>query len=183
MTEKLLFLPVLEHLEWVSPSIQTCIRNWAGSTPLSEIYVAKIDPQFAGGQALCEHYGVAPETGANCVIVEGIRQDQRVLAACISPVGERVDFNGTVRKALNARKVSLAPLPEVLAKTQMEYGSVTPFGLPSDWLILIDPRVIHVPRLIVGGGLVSSKLSFPGKTLLELPNATVLENLCKTVTD
>ncbi len=37
--------------------------------------------------------------------------------------------------------VSVAPLEYVLEKTEMEYGSITPIGLPIEWEILVDSLI------------------------------------------
>ena len=68
-----------------------------------------------------------------------------------------------------AKRVSLAPLEEVLRHTGMEYGSITAIGLPVDMAILVEPMIINNPELIVGGGLQRSKLLLPGKALMDLP--------------
>lgn len=112
-----------------------------------------------------------------CVIVEGIRNDKRTLAACVALVGYQMDFNGIIRKTLNARRVSVAPLSLVLQETNMEYGSITPFGLPQHWPILLDARVLDAPRIVIGSGLIKSKLSLPSKALASLPGAITLEGL------
>lgn len=79
-----------------------------------------------GGIDLCQYYEVPEDKGANCVIVEGIRGDNKTMAACLVPVNcKKADFNRVVRKQLNARRVSLAPLDYVLKETNMEYGSIT----------------------------------------------------------
>ena len=75
--------------------------------------------------------------------------------------------------------VSVAPLEYVMEKTKMEYGSINPIGLPKDWKLFIDPKVLEVERIICGSGLQNSKLSLPSKYLLKLNNAEVLENLAK----
>lgn len=61
----------------------------------------------------------------------------------------------------------------------MEYGSINPIGLPKEWKIFIDPKVMEVERIICGSGLQRSKLSLPSKYLLKLPNAELLDNLAK----
>ena len=88
-------------------------------------------------------------------------------------------MSGVVRKKMGARQVSVAPLDYVLSKTQMEYGSITPIGLPSEWLMFIDPKVLIHKHIVVGGGLVKSKLLIPSKALLDIPNAQVLDGLAK----
>ena len=177
---KLNFEPITNRLDLVAPPVKKIAENWQGNTPVEDIWVAEIDPKYMGGIELCEYYGVPQNEGANCVIIEAARGENKILAACLIPVDcKRADFNGTVRKHLNARRVSLAPLNEVLKETNMEYGSITVFGLPESWPILIDPSVVSRERVIIGAGLQKSKLSLPGKTLLELPNAQILKGLCK----
>jgi prolyl-tRNA editing enzyme YbaK/EbsC (Cys-tRNA(Pro) deacylase) len=88
-----------------------------------------------------------------------------------------MDINGIVRRTLDARKVSFAPKDEVLSATQMEYGGITPVGLPAGWPILLDERVANAPRMIVGAGTTKAKLSLPGRALAELPGAEVVAGL------
>ncbi len=63
----------------------------------------------------------------------------------------------------------------------MEYGSINPIGLPQEWKIFIDSKVMEVDRIICGSGLQKSKLSLPSKYLLKLNNVEILENLAKEV--
>lgn len=58
--------------------------------------------------------------------------------------------------------------------TAMEYGGITPIGLPADWPILVDASVAEHERLIVGSGIRGSKLLVSGALLASLPNAEVL---------
>ncbi|MBI4122282.1 MAG: hypothetical protein HY461_03040 [Parcubacteria group bacterium] len=173
------FKPALDRPDLLAQTVKKCLETWKGSTPVQKIFVTEIDPQFMGGAELCAHYGIAPTDGANCVVVEAIRGPKKTFAACLVPVNcTRTDFNGAVRKHLGARRVSVAPLEEVLKQTGMEYGSITAVGLPESWQILIDPSVATTERIIIGSGLQKSKLSLPGKALLELPNAHLLTGLC-----
>lgn len=61
----------------------------------------------------------------------------------------------------------------------MELGSITVFGLPKGWSILIDSNIVEKDRIIIGSGLKKSKISLPGQTLLELSNSTSLNEICK----
>ncbi len=179
---KLNFESILKRLDLISPSVKKMAENWQGNTPIEDIWVTEIDPKYMGGLELCKNYGIPQSEGANCVIIEAVRGENKTLAACLIPVNcKRADLNGVVRKHLSARRVSLATLDDVLKQTNMEYGSITPFGLPEHWPILIDPRVASLKRVIIGTGLQKSKLSLPGEVLLELPNAQVLEGLCKKI--
>jgi prolyl-tRNA editing enzyme YbaK/EbsC (Cys-tRNA(Pro) deacylase) len=82
-----------------------------------------------------------------------------------------------VRRHLDARKVSFAPMDLAVGETGMEYGGITPLGLPVDWPLLLDRAVVDSPRVIVGSGLRRSKLSVPGSVLAGLPGAVVLDGL------
>jgi len=39
--------------------------------------------------------------------------------------------------------VSVVPLDYVIEKIKMEFGSITPVGIPSDWQIFIDPLILN----------------------------------------
>ena len=58
--------------------------------------------------------------------------------------------------------------------TGMDYGGITPVGLPSDWPILIDEKVTEQERVIIGAGVRGSKLLAATAVLATLPNAEVL---------
>jgi len=171
------FLPAINNLHLLGPTVAEAIKSWTGSTPIEEILVAEIDPAFTGSAEFCDHYGIPHSEGSNCVIIEAVRGDQRTLAACVAPISCRMDINGVVRKTLNGRRASFAPKDEVLQLTQMEYGGITPVGLPAGWRILLDERVVNAPRMVVGAGIIKAKLSLPGKALIELPGAQVVKGL------
>jgi prolyl-tRNA editing enzyme YbaK/EbsC (Cys-tRNA(Pro) deacylase) len=171
MTSNLYFMPAIEKPDLVSPSVAAFLKN------CQEVQVAEIDPAFAGGHEFCSHYQIPLTEGANCVIVEATRGEASQFAACVAPVSFRIDFNGAVRKTLNARRVSLAPLDQVLKVTGMEFGSITPVGLPQEWIILIDSRLVTSQHLVIGSGLLKSKLRLPTTELTSLPQAKVIEGL------
>lgn len=179
MIEKLSFIPVIVSPGLVPEIVYRAVREGTWSCDKEEFLVAEIDPKYAGGLELCEKYNIDSMKGANCLVVNGIRGQNKTFAACLVPVGYRYDMSGVVRKAMNARQVSVAPLEFVLSKTQMEYGSITPIGLPEEWLLFIDPMVLKNEHIIVGGGLIKSKLLIPSSVLLDIPNAIILEGLAK----
>jgi prolyl-tRNA editing enzyme YbaK/EbsC (Cys-tRNA(Pro) deacylase) len=177
MSDTLKFVPAMTRLDLVSSAVRNYLVNWVGATPIEEVLVAEINPAWAGGNDFCDRYGFKNTEGANCVIVEGERNSQKTVAAVVIPVGYRTAFNKVVRKRLGARQVSLAPLDMVLKETGMEYGSITPVGLPASWRIFVDERVASAPRIVIGSGLLHSKLSIPGIALLELQGAEALLDL------
>ena len=82
--------------------------------------------------------------------------------------------NGIVRKHLGARKISFAPMASAVSLTGMEYGGITPLGLPAVWPILVDLNVIDQERVIIGSGIRGSKLLAATEVLTSLSNAEVL---------
>jgi prolyl-tRNA editing enzyme YbaK/EbsC (Cys-tRNA(Pro) deacylase) len=146
-----------------------------------EIQVVQIDPALADTAAFCAHYGIGLNHSANCVVVEATRGEKTWLAACVILASTRADVNGLVRRHLGARRVSFAPMEKALAETKMEYGGITPVGLPSGWPLLIDSRVASSDWVVVGSGIRGSKLILPGKIFAGLPNAVTLENLGKEI--
>jgi prolyl-tRNA editing enzyme YbaK/EbsC (Cys-tRNA(Pro) deacylase) len=169
--------PAVERLDLVAPPVAAALSVWSGPVPVDEIGVAEIDPELADTAAFCQRYGVGLEESANCVVVAGRRGGEVRLAACVVLATTRADVNGLVRRHLEARRASFAPLEEAVAETGMEYGGITPIGLPADWPLLVDPTVVASPRVVVGSGLRRSKLTLPGKVLSDLLNAVVLDGL------
>jgi prolyl-tRNA editing enzyme YbaK/EbsC (Cys-tRNA(Pro) deacylase) len=114
---------------------------------------------------------------ANCVVIAAKRGDDVRYAACVVLATTRADVNGVVRRQLDARKASFAPMDDAVERTGMEYGGITPPGLPSQWPVLVDPAVVAAGDVVVGSGVRRSKLVLPGRLLAELPAATVVEGL------
>jgi prolyl-tRNA editing enzyme YbaK/EbsC (Cys-tRNA(Pro) deacylase) len=139
-----------------------------------DVLVAAIDPGLADTAAFCEHYEISMADGANCVIVQARRGERTWYAACLVRGSDRADVNGVVRRHLGARKLSFAAMDDAVRLTGMEYGGITPVGLPDDWPILVDESVARHERLIVGSGIRGSKLLVTGAFLVALPGAEVL---------
>jgi len=139
--------------------------------------VAEIDPALADTAALCAAYDLPLGTAANCVVVTGRRGDVVRHAACVVLATTRADVNGLVRRRLDARKASFASTDFAVEVSGMEYGGITPIGLPVDWLLLIDAAVASTPIVVVGSGLRRSKLVVPGAALADLPHAEVVDGL------
>ena len=82
-----------------------------------------------------------------------------------------------VRRRLDVRKASFAPMEVAVARTGMAYGGITPIGLPADWPVLVDRRIVDVPAVVVGSGVRASKIVLPGTAFPELPGVELVENL------
>ena len=64
----------------------------------------------------------------------------------------------------------------------MEYGGITPVGLPEGWRVLVDSRVVTDGALaLIGSGVRRSKLLLPGDLLGRLPGVEVVEDLAVPV--
>ncbi|HEY6646582.1 MAG TPA: YbaK/EbsC family protein, partial [Mycobacterium sp.] len=100
--------------------------------------------------------------------------DREWFAACLVLATTRADVNGIVRKHLGARKISFAPMDSAVSVTGMEYGGITPVGLPADWPLLVDLNVMDQQHVIIGSGIRGSKLLAATEVLASLPNAEVL---------
>ena len=142
-----------------------------------DVAAAAIDPELADTAAFCERYAVAMADSANCVVIAGKRGDVVSYAACVVLATTRADVNGVVRRRLDARKASFAPMDDAVALTGMEYGGITPIGLPAGWVLLIDAAVLDRPDVVIGSGLRRSKIALPSSALAELPGAEVIAGL------
>jgi prolyl-tRNA editing enzyme YbaK/EbsC (Cys-tRNA(Pro) deacylase) len=174
-------LPATRHPELLGPPVAAALAAWTGRTPLDEIGVAEIDPQLADTAAFCERYGVRLDRSANCVVLAARREGRAWFAACVVLATTRADVNGLAKKQLGASKISFAAMDAATEATEMEYGGITPIGLPPDWPILIDAAVIAADRVVIGSGIRRSKITLPGAALAELPNAVVLASLGRTI--
>jgi prolyl-tRNA editing enzyme YbaK/EbsC (Cys-tRNA(Pro) deacylase) len=140
---------------------------------IEDVWVSKIDPSLADTAAFCEKYEVELDVSANCIVVEAKRGERIWYAACIILATTKADINGAVRRLLDARKISFAPMDKATALTAMEYGGITPIGLPADWPILIDEQVVKQDKLIIGSGIRSSKILTTPGVLSSLPNVEI----------
>jgi prolyl-tRNA editing enzyme YbaK/EbsC (Cys-tRNA(Pro) deacylase) len=171
--------PAERRTDLLADPVADSVRAWKGDGPLG---VAAIDPALADTAAFCGRYDVPLEASANCVIVAAKRGGAVRMAACVVLATTRADVNGVVRKHLDARKASFAAQDDAVAQTGMEYGGITPFGLPADWPVLIDEAVVAQPHVVVGSGLRRSKLVVPGTALAQLPAAVVLPGMARGIT-
>ncbi|MFC7491612.1 MULTISPECIES: YbaK/EbsC family protein [unclassified Knoellia] len=174
--------PGASHPELVAPSVAAALAEAAIPTPeaagdsgVAAAEVASIDETLADTEAFCAAYDVAPGASANCVIVAGKRAGETTYAAVMVLASDRADVNGVVRRHLGVRKISFAPHDDAVSLTEMEFGGITPIGLPAAWPVLVDAAVVAAGAVVIGSGLRRSKLLVEGAALAKLPNATVLE--------
>src|SRR5438067_2394804 len=157
--------PVAEALRQLPPEVA------------ARLGVVEIDPELADTAAFCAEYGSPLSASANCVVVTGKRAGEQRYAACLVLATTRADVNNVVRRRLDVRKASFAPMDDAVAQTGMEYGGITPIGLPADWPVLIDGAVLERDIVVIGSGLRRSKIALPAAALVALPAAEVIDGL------
>ena len=145
---------------------------------LDDVGVVEINPDVSDTAATQEQFGLTADTLANCVVVGGKREGVERIAACVVLATTRADVNNTVKRLLDVRKASFLPMERAVELTGMEYGGITPIGLPAEWPLLVDSRVVaDGVVVIIGSGVRRSKILLPGRLLADLPSAQVIEGL------
>jgi prolyl-tRNA editing enzyme YbaK/EbsC (Cys-tRNA(Pro) deacylase) len=166
--------PVSEHLDLVAPVVLEAIL----ALDLGEqIGVVEIDPALSDTAATQEAYALDARSLANCVIVSGKRAGDERIAACVISSSTRADINTVVRGRLDVRKASFLPRERAVELSGMEFGAITPIGLPAGWPVLVDAAVASTPLVIVGSGIRQSKLILPGSLFSQLPAFEIVEGL------
>jgi prolyl-tRNA editing enzyme YbaK/EbsC (Cys-tRNA(Pro) deacylase) len=150
------------------------LSDWPRAT---DVAVVEIDPAYADTAAMSERYDVPMELGANCVVVMGRREGEERIAACLVRADTRADVNNLVKRTLDVRKCSFLSMDRAVEESAMEYGGITPVGLPPGWRILVDEACLAIEAAVIGSGVRRSKLLVPGHLLGELPRAEVLAGL------
>ena len=166
--------PALDHLDLVGAPVAELLKRWEYA---DQVGVVPIDPALSETSATVDVYGVPWEAGANCVVVMGKREGQERTAACVVRGDTRADVNNRVKRILDVRKCSFLDHDRAVAESGMEYGGITPVGVPAEWRLLVDSRVPGIETVLIGSGIRGSKLILPGRLLAELPGAEVIEDL------
>lgn len=172
------WVPAMTRTDLMAAPVAAMLASWEAA---SRVMVAEIDPDVADTADLVRAHGVPASASANCVVVAGRRDGQLRVAACVVLATTRADVNTVVRKALDVRKASFLPMDEAVASSSMEYGGITPVGLPDGWRLLVDAAVLEVPVAVIGSGVRRSKLAMPGADLASLPGAEVVAGLGRPV--
>lgn len=166
--------PALARPDLLAAPVHAALRETG-----TQAFLASIDADLADTTAFCQAYDVPLDRSANCVVVAGRRGGELRYAACLVLATTRADVNGVVRRRLDARKCSFAPMDTAVELTGMEYGGITPVGLPPEWPVLVDAAVAALPWAVVGSGVRRSKLVLAGSTLAALPGAEVVPALAQ----
>jgi prolyl-tRNA editing enzyme YbaK/EbsC (Cys-tRNA(Pro) deacylase) len=168
--------PALEHPDLLGDPVREALASWEQA---GEVAVAEIDPALADTTAMTEAYDVPLDSSANCVVVMGRRDGQERTAACVVRADTRADVNNVVKRTLDVRKASFLDHDRAVTETGMEYGGITPIGIPGHWRLLVDASVMDIETAIIGSGIRGSKLFLPGRLLGLLPGAEVIADLAR----
>lgn len=144
---------------------------------LDEVGVVEIDPAVSDTAQSQATFALPGDALANCVVVGGKREGLERIAACLVLATTRADVNGVVRRRLDVRKASFLPMERAVELTGMEYGGITPIGLPEGWPVLVDRRVIGADVVVIGSGVRRSKLLLPGALVARLAGVEVVDEL------
>jgi prolyl-tRNA editing enzyme YbaK/EbsC (Cys-tRNA(Pro) deacylase) len=164
-------VPACERPDLIAPSTQVALQV------IPEALVVEIDPALSDTDTLCAAFNLPPEPMGNAVLVMGKRLGEVRQACCMVLAHRRLDVNGCVRRELDVRKASFAPMDLAVESSGMEYGGITPVGLGEEWPVWLDEPVRDVDWLRIGSGVRGSKLILPGASLLRIPGARINEGL------
>ncbi len=164
----------LDRTDLLAAPVASALAGWPHA---GRVAVVEIDPDLADTAAMTEAYSLPVAASANCVVVAGRRGGVERTAACLVRADTRADVNNLVKRTLDVRKASFLAMERAVEETGMEYGGITPVGLPEDWRLLVDATVPDIPVAIIGSGLRRSKLVLPGELLAELPDVEVVHGL------
>jgi prolyl-tRNA editing enzyme YbaK/EbsC (Cys-tRNA(Pro) deacylase) len=144
---------------------------------LEQVGVVAIDPALSDTATTQHEFALQLDTLANCVVVGGKREGNERLAACVVLADSRADVNGVVKRRLDVRKASFLAMERAVELTGMEHGGITPIGLPPEWPVLIDRRVVNAALVVIGSGIRRSKILLPGNLLTHVAGAEIIDGL------
>ena len=172
------WVPVLEHLDLLGAPVREAFEAVAAEhlELAAQALVTPIDSDFADTEAMTSHFGMDLALSSNCVLIAGKRSGQERIAAAVIRATTNADVNHCIKKLLDVRKCSFMPMERAVEESGMEYGGITPIGLPPSWRLLLDTRVAE-GYSVIGSGLRTSKLAVPGALLAALPGAEIVDGL------
>lgn len=175
--------PALEHRDLLAPATYARIDQWVAQDPTvrDQILVCTIDPELSDTAVMSEHYAIPMHASVNCVLVAGKREGNERTAAIAVRATTRADINGAIKKMLDVRKASFIPMDRAVTESGMQYGGITPIGLPPTWRFVMDQGALD-GWIVIGSGIRDSKIAIPGALLAALTGAEIIPGLGKEVT-
>ena len=147
--------PALERTDLLAEPVAAALRALEVSSPedadlARQAQVVPIDPRYSDTDALNAHYDLDPEATGNRVLVAGKRTGEERIAACVVRATDFADVNHVVKKRIDVRKASFLPVERAVEMSGMEYGGITPVGLPEDWRLFVDDAVAERATVLIG---------------------------------
>src|SRR6478736_3993414 len=146
----------VDRLDLLAGSTAAALSGWAAVAPevADAVQVTEIDPELADTAAMTDAYDLPLVVSANSVL----------------------------KRLLDVRKASFLPMDRAVEDSGMEYGGITPIGLPTGYKVLLDAGVAEADpeaggTVIIGSGLRRSKIALPGSLLATMPGVEVVEGL------
>ncbi|HEY0189007.1 MAG TPA: YbaK/EbsC family protein [Cellulomonas sp.] len=180
----LTWLRAVDHPGLLAGPTAAALAAWVAADPsvAEQVRVAEIDPGLADTAAMTEAYALPLAASGNCVLVAGRRAGAEKVAAAVVRATTRADVNNAVKHLLDVRKASFLPMDRAVEESGMEYGGITPLGLPAGYRVLVDARIVaDDPEaggvMIIGSGLRRSKIALPGSLLGRAPGVEVVDGL------
>jgi prolyl-tRNA editing enzyme YbaK/EbsC (Cys-tRNA(Pro) deacylase) len=180
----LTWVRALDRPDLLAGPTLVALESWVAVDPAvaDAVLVTEIDPDLADTAALTEAFALPASASANCVLVAGRREGEERVAAAVVRATTRADVNATVKRLLDVRKASFLPMDRAVEESGMEYGGITPLGLPARYRVLVDGRVaVDDPdaggTVIIGSGIRRSKLALPGALLARAPGVELVDGL------
>jgi prolyl-tRNA editing enzyme YbaK/EbsC (Cys-tRNA(Pro) deacylase) len=170
----LVAVPASTRTDLLAPSTLAALR---ATDLLDAVGVVEIDPAVSDTATTQRVFGLSMYNLANCVIVGGKREGEERIAACLVLATGRADVNNVVKRSLDVRKASFLPVERAVERSGMEYGGITPIGLPENWAVLIDRAVEETDVVVIGSGVRRSKILIPGGILCRLSGVQVIDGL------
>lgn len=169
----------IDHPELLAPTTHAALVAWAATEPevADLVAVTEIDPALSDTAALSEAHGLPLELSVNCVLVAGRREGIERTAAAAVRASTRADVNGLVKRMLDVRKASFVPVERAVAETGMEYGGITPLGLPAGWRVLVDVGATRGMPALLGAGVRHGKILLDAPTFARMPGVEVIDGL------
>lgn len=159
----------------MSAEIEAQVISFLDSTPV-EYEKVEIDPAFADTAEFCEKYDFPLENSANTIIVAS-KKKPKTFTASVVRATQRLDVNKTVKNLMDNGKVSFARAEETTELTGMMIGGVTALALPQELPVYVDPGLMNLDYIILGGGSRSLKIKVAPEIFNHMPTASVIEGL------
>lgn len=159
----------------MSTDIEAQVLSFLNSTPV-EYEKVEIDPAFADTAEFCEKYDFPLENSANTIIVAS-KKKPKTFTASVVRATQRLDVNKTVKNLMDNGKVSFARSEETIELTGMMIGGVTALALPQELPVYVDPGLMNLDYIILGGGSRSLKIKVAPEIFNHMPTASIIEGL------